>query len=87
MGKSGKSRTPRRRAAPKHPKRLDPAALTPAEMAEVLTRTGGEDVTEGAVAADVASGAPTNPDGTLNIVRYAAWLALTEIDGGSNGAA
>ena len=24
--------------------------------------------------ADVAAGAPTNPDGTINLVHYAAWL-------------
>jgi hypothetical protein len=27
-------------------------------------------------AADIADGAPTNPDGTVNLVHYAAWLAL-----------
>ena len=25
--------------------------------------------------ADLAAGAPTNPDGTINLVHYAAWLA------------
>jgi hypothetical protein len=28
------------------------------------------------IAADIRDGAPTNPDGTVNLVHYAAWLAL-----------
>lgn len=27
-------------------------------------------------AADIEAGAPTNPDGTLNVVHYATWLNL-----------
>jgi hypothetical protein len=40
--------------------------------------------------ADLAAGAPVNPDGTLHLVRYAAWLvremALTGAAEGGRGA-
>ena len=55
-------------------KSLDPAALSIPEAALVLTRTGGQTVTEAMIREDVAEGAPTNANGTLNLVRYAAWL-------------
>jgi hypothetical protein len=32
-------------------------------------------VSEEALRADLEAGAPTNPDGTINLVHYAAWLA------------
>jgi hypothetical protein len=41
----------------------------------MLTRAGGTPVTEADVAADVAAGAPANPDGTINLLHYSAWLA------------
>jgi hypothetical protein len=40
-----------------------------------LSQVGGEPITEAMLRADVAVGAPTNSDGTLNLVHYAAWLA------------
>jgi len=40
----------------------------------VLTRAGGQMVTESMIRQDIAEGAPTNIDGTLNLVHYAAWL-------------
>ena len=30
------------------------------------------------IATDLASGAPQNPDGTINLIEYAAWLAKEE---------
>lgn len=55
--------------------RLSPTALTLADAARLLTAAGGQAVTAEQIAADIAAGAPTNPDGTLNLVHYAAWLA------------
>ena len=49
-------------------------ALTVAQMAKVLSAAAGRRVTEEMVRADIDAGAPTNADGTLNLVRYAAWL-------------
>lgn len=51
-----------------------PTGLTPAELAAALSSASGSRITPGMIAADVSSGAPTNPDGTLNLIRYTAWL-------------
>jgi len=53
---------------------LNPTALSVPEAAMVLTRAGGQMVTESMIRQDIAEGAPTNADGTLNLVHYAAWL-------------
>lgn len=53
---------------------LNPAAIPIAQAARVLTRASGERVTEEMIQADIAAGAPTNRDGTIHLVRYAAWL-------------
>lgn len=77
--------------APKQadPGRLNPAALSVADAALVLTRIGaggGVDITEAMLHADIDAGAPTNADGTINLVYYAAWL-LKELaaTGGGRG--
>jgi len=54
--------------------KLNPAALPVAEAARLLSAVGGQAVTVEMLQADVAAGAPTNADGTLNLVSYAAWL-------------
>ena len=54
--------------------RLDPAALALADAAQLLSGAGGQVVTVAMLESDVAAGAPTNGDGTLNLVHYAAWL-------------
>ena len=53
---------------------LSPTSLTIADAARLLTKTGGKTVTVSMVEADLAGGAPTNPDGTINLIHYAAWL-------------
>ncbi len=63
--------------------RLDPAALGVADAARVLTRMGGKPVTEEMLRADIDAGAPTNANGTLNLVHYAAWL-VKEMNAGGN---
>jgi hypothetical protein len=57
--------------------RLNPGALPVADAARVLTRLvrgGGKAVTEDMLRADINAGAPTNADGSINLVHYAAWL-------------
>ncbi len=54
---------------------LDPARMSVASAAALLSRASGDEVTEADIRADIDSGAPTNSDGTLNVVHYAAWLA------------
>jgi hypothetical protein len=53
---------------------LNPSALSLADAARLLARVGGQAVTVAMLQADVAAGAPTNADGTINLVHYAAWL-------------
>ena len=49
-------------------------ALSVADVAKVLSRSGGRPVTEAMLRADVEAGAPANADGTVNLIHYAAWL-------------
>ena len=42
--------------------------------AALLTKAAGDPVTVEMLEADRLAGAPANPDGTLNLVHYAAWL-------------
>ncbi|MSQ96814.1 MAG: hypothetical protein EXR98_19985 [Gemmataceae bacterium] len=53
---------------------LNPNALTPADAARLLSKAGGKTVLADLIEADLADGAPTNADGTINLVHYAAWL-------------
>ena len=50
-------------------------ALTPTQAAKILAAAGNRRITEAMVRADIEAGAPTNADGTVNLVHYAAWLA------------
>ena len=55
--------------------RLSPAALSITDAARLLSKVAsGQPVTIEQIEQDVLSGAPTNADGTLNLVHYAAWL-------------
>jgi hypothetical protein len=53
---------------------LNPTALTVADAARLLSKVGGQPVRVTMIEADLADGAPANPDGTLNLVHYAAWI-------------
>ena len=55
---------------------MNPAALAVVDAARLLAKAGGEAVTEAMIRADIEDGAPTNQDGTVNLVHYAAWLAM-----------
>lgn len=55
--------------------KLNPAALPVADLARLLTGAGGQQLDVAAIEADIAAGAPTNADGTINLVQYTAWLA------------
>jgi len=57
-----------------HRPALNPTALPVADAARMLSKLGGQPVTAEMLGMDLAAGAPTNADGTLNRVRYAAWL-------------
>ena len=55
-------------------KPINPQALPLPDAARLLANVGGRPVAEETLRADVAAGAPTNRDGTINLVHYAAWL-------------
>lgn len=52
----------------------DYAHLYPADLARLLSDVSNYAVNAASIEADVAAGAPTNADGTIDLVAYAAWL-------------
>ncbi len=52
----------------------NPNAMPLADVACLLSRVGGQPLTPALLEADLAAGAPTNADGTINLLHYAAWL-------------
>lgn len=54
--------------------KLPISALTPVEVARVLTASGAIKFTEADILQDIADGAPVNGDGTINLVHFGAWL-------------
>jgi hypothetical protein len=48
--------------------------LTLADAARLLSAAAGQAVAIEMLQADIAAGAPTNGDGTINLVHLAAWL-------------
>ncbi len=53
---------------------LDPAAMTIADAIRVLVAAGSRQTSEDSIRADLESGLAANTDGTINLVRYTAWL-------------
>ena len=53
---------------------LNPAALTPADAARLLTAASGLFVAADMVQAAIDAGAPVLADGRLNLVELMAWL-------------
>lgn len=49
-------------------------ALPVATVVAVLRKAGARHVDADAVRADLAAGAPVNPDGTINLLAYTAWM-------------
>jgi hypothetical protein len=49
-------------------------ALPLADLARLLSKSAGRTISPEALRRDVDAGAPVNPDGTINLVHYAAWL-------------
>jgi len=53
---------------------LDPNRLTPEQAAKLLSAAAKVRVPLEHITADLEAGAPQNPDGTINLVHYAAFL-------------
>ena len=61
-------------AEERQPGPMNPQALHLADMARILSASGSSPVTVEMLQADIDDGAPRNPDGTMNLVLFAAWL-------------
>jgi hypothetical protein len=54
--------------------RINPLAIPIPDAAKLLSSAGGRLIRAEQIEADIAAGAPRNPDGTLNLLAYAAWI-------------
>lgn len=55
--------------------------LQPEMLVRLLKQAGSRTISEDTFAADIEAGAPKNPDGTINLINYAAWLAKEDSSG------
>jgi hypothetical protein len=62
---------------------LNPQALRLEDLARILSASGPRPVTVEMLQADIDDGAPTNADGTVNLLEYARWL-ISEMLRGSD---
>ena len=53
---------------------MNPQALRLEDVARILSAIGPRPVTVDMLRADIDDGAPTNADGTINLVHFAAWI-------------
>ena len=53
---------------------LNPNAMTVEQVAKLLSNLARRQIPAAHIAADVDDGAPTNADGTINVLHYTAWL-------------
>ncbi len=50
-------------------------ALSKDDTVRILHKAGSRRITAELLDEDIEAGAPVNPDGTINLIHYAAWLA------------
>ena len=62
---------------------LNPLALSPENLVKVLVKSGYRAMTMEMLQNDIDSGMPVNADGTVNLVKYMAWM-IKEIDRDGN---
>jgi hypothetical protein len=60
--------------------KLNPLRLPPADAARLLTKAGGQPVSEEQVREAIAAGAPVDGEGNLNLVHLGAWLLTVTSD-------
>ena len=53
---------------------MKPTRLTIQQFVKVLRAAGSKNAAEQTIREDLDAGAPANPDGTINLMHYAAWL-------------
>lgn len=61
---------------------MNPSAMEVDKLALVMSQISGRAITPEMISADISDGAPTNDDGTINLVSYTAWLARRAITAG-----
>ena len=49
-------------------------ALSVGNAAVLLSKSSGKTFTEAMLCEEIEAGAPLNPDGTMNLIHYIAWL-------------
>ena len=54
---------------------VDPTRLSIEQASKLLSAAYRERIDVVKIQEDIDAGAPTNPDGTLNLVNYSAWQA------------
>jgi hypothetical protein len=67
----------------RHASGVTPQGLRIEELAQILSALGPKPVAVAMLEEDIAAGAPTNSDGTLNLIRYVAWLIRENARAGS----
>ena len=55
-------------------KPIDPNRLTPEQAAKLLSAAAKIRIPEENIVLDIENGAPTNQDGSINLVHYIAWM-------------
>ena len=63
--------------------KLNPLRLAPADAALLLSKAGGEAVTEEQIQEAIDAGAPVDADGNVNLVHLGAWI-LKEMNNHGN---
>lgn len=53
---------------------INPQCLRLEDLARILTVSGPKQVTVEMLQVDIDDGAPTNADGTMNLLNYTAWI-------------
>ena len=53
---------------------IDPNRLTPEQAAKLLSAAAKIRIPEENIVLDIENGAPTNQDGSINLVHYIAWM-------------
>ena len=59
----------------------NPAALPKELVVKALKIAGSRTITAESLDADIATGAPLNEDGTVNLIAYAAWILKGNLNG------
>ena len=64
---------------------LNIQALEVDALAKLLSKSARRRITAEMLRSDIAAGAPVNPDGTMNLIYYAAWLNVVLAGGAESG--